>query len=164
MPKMGVNKEELVAPKPVPAGWYKGRLKGITCKKSKSGKGFNYVAYITIVEGTTETNDKFIVYRMNNGFSQATAAQDLCHALGFPVEADGSFPGDFKLKDDTKPDEFDGAQYTGVLLGKTAEFELVTDSYEGRESNVIKQLRCKIDQCATRFPDIRHHTDLLGKK
>jgi hypothetical protein len=164
MPKMGVNPEQLEAPQPVPSGWYKLRLKMITCKKSKSGKGFNYEAGLTTVEQPAETNDKFVMFRMNNGFSQAEAAQDLCHALGFPVEPDGSFPGDWNLKDAAKPDEFDGAQYIGVLLGKTGEAELVTDSYDGRESNVVKQWKCKVDQCATRFPKIRHKTDLRGKK
>jgi hypothetical protein len=164
MPKMGVNPEQLKAPKPVPGGWYKLRLKGMTCKKSKSGKGFNYEAFFVVTDAQAEYNDSFVMYRMNNGFSQSEAAQDMCHALGFPVEVDGSFPGDWKLKDDTKQDEFDGAQYTGVLLGKTAEAELTTDTYDGRELNVVKQFKCKIDQCATRFPDIRHKTDLRGKK
>ncbi len=164
MPKMGVNPEALKTPKPVPGGWYKLRLKGMTAKMSKSGKGYNYEAFFNIVESNAEYNDSFVMYRMNNGFSQSTAAQDMCHALGFPVETDGSFPGDWKLKDDTKTDDFNGAQYSGVLLGKTGEAELTTDSYDGRESNVVKQWRCKVDQCVTRFPDIRHSTNLIGRK
>src|ERR1700687_2192119 len=103
MPKMGVDPTLLEAPQPVPGGWYKLRLKGITLKKSKSGKGFNYEAFLNTVEQPAETNDKFVMYRMNNGFSQGEAAQDMTHALGFPMEADGTFPGDWKLKKDDVP-------------------------------------------------------------
>lgn len=161
---MGVDPTQLEAPQPIPAAWYKVRLKGITCKKSKSGKGYNYEAYLNTTEQPAETNDKFIMYRMNNGFSQGQAAQDMCHALGFPMEADGSFPGDWELKDASKPEEFDLAQYKGVLLGKVGEAEIAVENYNGNDGNVVKQWKCKVDQCATRFPKVRHSTDLREKK
>lgn len=167
MPKMSVNADTLEAPKPVPSGWYKLRLKGITIKKSKSGKGYNYETFLTTTEAPAETNDKFIMFRMNNGFNQGPDMQELSHGLGFPMDLDNgqaSLPGDFTLKDPTQPEEWDQAQYSGVLLGKVAEVELVTEVYDGRESNVIKQFRCKVPDCATRFPTIRHRTDLRGKK
>jgi hypothetical protein len=164
MPKMGVDPSLLEAPQPVPSGMYDLRLKSIVCKMSKSGKGYNYEAYFYTTGQPSDTNDKFVMYMMNNGFSQGEQAQDMCHALGFPMEADGSFPGDWELKDATKPDDFNLAQYKGVLLGKTGRAELVTDSYDGRERNVVKQWVCKVDQCNTRFPKIRHRTDLRGKK
>lgn len=165
---MGVNPEQTKAPKPVPGGWYKLRLKGIVAKLSKSGKGINYEAYTNVVENKAEYNDSFVAFRMNNGFNQAMAAQDFCHGMGFPLETDGSFPGDWTIKDATKapdaPDYFDGAQYSGPLLGKVFEAELVTTVYDGNERNEVKQIRCSLANCATRFPDIRHKTDLIGKK
>jgi hypothetical protein len=164
MPKMGVNPESLKAPKPVPGGQYELRLKGIVCKMSASKKGYNYEAYFNTVNQPAETNDAFVFYRMNNGFQQGIAAQDMCHALGFPLEPDGSFPGDWTLKDATKADDFDGAQYTGVLLGKSGKAELITENYQGRDSNVVKQWMCKVPDCATRFPEIRHAVNLIGKK
>jgi hypothetical protein len=164
MPKMGVNPEQLKAPKPVPAGWYDLRLTGLSCKQSKSKAGYNYVALFKVVNSQAEFNDTTIFYQMNNGYSQGEAAQDMAHGLGFAMEADGSFPGDWSLKNANKPEEFDGAQYSGVLLGKTANVELAVGSWDGRERNEVKQFKCKIDQCATRFPDIRHKTDLRGKK
>jgi hypothetical protein len=166
MPKMSVNAETLEAPKPVSAGWYKLRLKGMTIKKSP--KGHNIEAYFTTVEQPSETNDKFVLYRMNNGFSQGVTMQEMSHGLGFAMDinADGtaSLPGDWTLKDANKPDEWDLAQYSGVLLGKVGEAELVVDSYQGNEKNVVKQWKCKLDQCAVRFPKVRHQTDLIGKK
>jgi hypothetical protein len=166
MPKMSVNAETLETPKPVPSGRYKLRLKGMTIKKSP--KGHNIEAYLTTVEQPSETNDKFVLYRMNNGFSQGEAMQELSHGLGFAMDinADGtaSLPGDWTLKDPNKPDEWDLAQYSGVLLGKVGEAELTIDNYNGNERNEVKQWICKVDSCPTRFPKIRHKTDLRGKK
>lgn len=165
--KFGVNPEETKAEKPVPTGWYKMRIKGLTIKLSKSQKGYNYVANLAICENQAEYNDKVIFFQMNNGFNQAKQVNDFCHAAGFPLEADGSFPGGdtaWAIKDASKPDEIDGAQYKGVLLGKTVEGELITDNYNGEDRNKVKQLRCKIQDCATKNPDIRHLTDLIGSK
>lgn len=168
MPKMGVNPEQTKAPKPVPGGWYDLRLKGIVAKLSKSAKGINYEAYLNVVNNKTEYNDSFILLGIYNGFKQAMVANDFCHSLGFPLEKDGSFPGDWTVKDPAKDpnalDFFDGAQYNGVLLGKVLSAELVTGLFEGIERNNVKQLKCKIPNCATQFPDIRHLTDLIGKK
>jgi hypothetical protein len=168
MPKMGVNPEQTKAPKPVPGGWYKLRLKSMVAKLSKSGKGINYEAYMNVVENKAEYNDSFVLCRMNNGFKQAMVAQDFCHGLSFPLEVDGSFPGDWTVKDATKPVDdptyYDGAQYNGPLLGKVMEAELVTTTFEGQERNEVKQIRCAVTDCAIRFPDIRHLTDLIGKK
>lgn len=164
MPKMGVNPEQTKAPKPVPGGWYDLRIKSLVCKMSKSKKGYNYEAYTEVVNNTAENNGSFVPVRMNNGFKQAMCANDLCHGAGFPLEIDGSFPGDWKLKDAAKPDDFDGAQYTGPLLGKVIEAELVVTNYEGVDRNEVKQIRCKTPDCAIRYPDIRHLTDWIGKK
>jgi len=168
MPKMGVNPEQTKAPKPVPGGWYDLRLKGLVAKFSKSGKGYNYEAYLNVVNNKAEYNDSFCLFRMNNGFKQAMMSNDFVHGLGFELETDGSFPGDWTVKDAAKdpnaPDFYDGAQYSGPLLGKVMSAELITTVYDGIERNDVKQIRCKVADCATRFPDIRHLTDLIGKK
>lgn len=170
MPKMGVNPEQTKAPKPVPAGWYKLRLKGMTCKLSGSKKGLNYEAYTEVVDNTADNNGKFVLARLNNGFKQAMVSNDFVHSFGFTLEADGSFPGDWTLKPENAslPDDdmkkYDGAQYTGPLLGKVGEWELAIDNYGGIDRNEVKQFKCKLQDCATRFPDIRHLTDVRGKK
>lgn len=180
MPKMGVNPEQTKAEKPVPAGWYKLRLTGATVKLSKSGKGHNYEFYTKVTENTAEYNDKFISVRANNGFNQAKVTNDIVHGFGFPLETDGSIPGDWVLKDGIIEKEgkyfdkegkeleaakaFDGAQYKGPLLGKVLEAELAVGSWEGQERNEVKQVRCKLSDCRTKFPDIQHLTDIRGKK
>lgn len=170
MPKMGVNPEQTVAPKPVPVGMYELRLKGIIAKLSKSKKGFNYEGYLEIVNNTPENNGKFAMARMYNGFKQAMISNDFCHSLGFPLEVDGSFPGDWKLKpeNESKPEDdmsrFDGAQYNGPLLGKVLKAELTIENFEGIDRNEIKQYVCKLPDCAQRFTEIKHLTDVRGKK
>lgn len=173
MPKMSVNPEETKAPKPVPAGWYEVRVKSITAKLSKAGRAkgapqYNYEAVGNVVNNKAEYNDTYVMIRLNNGFNQAKTTNDLCHGLGFALEPDGSIPGDFQVKDANKPadafDYFDGAQYSGPLVGKIAKVELGVTNYEGQDRNEVKQVQCKIPDCATRFPDIRHLTDWRGKK
>jgi|SRR5215831_5433202 len=182
MPKMGVNPEQTKAPKPVPGGWYKLRVKALTANKSKSGKGINYQAITEVTESTAENNGSTVFVRINNGFKQAMTANDFTHSTGLLLEKDGSFPGDWVLKDGVKgPDAngnytdkegkaldelsaFDGAQYKGPILGKVLEAELAVDNYDGQDRNEVKQFRCKINNCAQQFPDIRHQTDIRGKK
>lgn len=168
MPKMGVNPEQTKAPKPVPGGWYELRLKGMTAKLSSSKKGYNYEAYLNVVNSKPEFNDSFVLFRMNNGFSQAMHTNDFVHGFGFQLETDGSIPGDWTVKDPSKPTDdpayYDGAQYAGPLLGKILRAELTTTTYDGIERNEVKQITCKLSDCATRNPDIRHLTDLIGKK
>lgn len=178
---MGVNPEETKAEKPVPAGWYEVRVKSIVCKKSSSGKGCNYEFYTNVVNNTADANDKFVMVRANNGFNQAKVANDITHGCGFVLEADGSFPGDWDLKDGITADAsgvyhtkdgkeidaltaFDGAQYRGPLLGKNMHVELAVGNWDGQDRNEVKQIRCKVDGCSQKFPEIRHLTDIRGKK
>lgn len=174
MPKMGVNPEKTKAEKPVPAAWYDVKIKSFTSKVSASKKGINYVAIGEVVNNTAENNGKGVFVQINNGFTQAKVANDFVHSLGFTLETDGSFPGKWTYKnpnaeldaDGNFKDimENDGAQYSGPMLGKVSRMELAVDVYNGEERNVVKQFQCKVPDCATRFPDIRHLTDIRGKK
>lgn len=160
---MGVNPEQTKAEKPVPGNqWYDLRVKSLTCKKSP--KGYNYVAILTVTNNKPEYNDKTVFFQINNGFNQAKMANDFVHGMKLLLEQDGSFPGDWKLKDASKPQEFDGAEYSGPMLGRVVHAELVTEDYQGVERNYVKQIQCQIEGCATKFPDIRHLTDFRGKK
>lgn len=171
---MGVNPEQTKAEKPVPAGWYEFRLKAFTSKVSSSKKGINYVAIGEIVNNTAENNGKPVFIQINNGFTQARVTNDFVHSLGFTLEPDGSFKGDWTFKDPNAEKDadgnfkdimaYDGAQYSGPMLGKTGRVELSVGSYQGVERNEVKQLQCKVADCASKFPDIRHLTDIRGKK
>ena len=161
---MAVNPEQTKQAKPVPGGMYELRVKAGVAKMSKSKKGYNYEFYTEVVNNQAEFNGSFVPMRANNGFNQAKVVNDFVHACGFTLESDGSIPGDWKLKDPAKPDNFDGAQYSGPLLGKTFKAEVVVETYEGQDRNAVKQMICKIDKCAQQFPDILHMTDIRGKR
>ena len=171
---MGVDPEQTKALKPVPAGWYDIRIKSMTSKVSSSKKGINYFAIGEIVNSQPENNDHPVFVRINNGFSQAKVANDFVHSLGFVLENDGTFPGTWQYKNDNAPKDEDGnflniddysdAQYSGPMLGKVSRLELAVGNWEGVDNNEVKQFQCKVADCAQRFPDIRHLTDIRGKK
>ena len=171
---MGVNPEQTKMEKPVPASWYDVRIKAFTSKVSSTKKGLNYLAVGEVINNTAENNDHVVFIQINNGFNQAKVANDFVHSLGFILENDGSFPGTWQYKNENAEIDADGnfvdimsyddAQYAGPLLGKTSRVELAIGQYLGIDRNEVKQFQCKVADCATRFPDIRHLTDIRGKK
>lgn len=161
-PHMGVDPEQVKAPKPVPGNqWYKLKVKGIKVKNSKDKQSHNYEILTEIVENKPEYNGTKIYCRLNTKFARAWV--DLSHALGFPLNPDGSFVGTWEF-DPADPENVEKAQYKGPLLGKIMDAELVVTSYQGNEKNEPKQYRCTIEGCATKFPDIKHMTNLIGNK
>lgn len=161
--KMGVDPERLKAPKPVPGNqWYKLKFKGFRPKQAKAKDGsINFNAELEVVESAAENNGTKIYMTLSTKFERALL--DFSHGLGFPLNADGTFPGTWAF-DDKDPENVEKAQYTGPLLGKTMDAELITSSYQGNERNEIKQIRCKVEGCAVKFPDIKHITNLVGNK
>ena len=170
MPKMGVNPESIKAPKPVPADWYELKIKELKAKYTKDSKPeegrINYTAYCEVVNARNpEHNGTFVPMNMNNGPFQGFAVVDLCHGCGLHIEADGTFPGGMKAWtfDSKDPENVDKAQYKGPLLGRTFRAEVITSSYQGQENNKVKQITCKLADCAIKYPEIKHRLDLLGK-
>lgn len=162
MPKMGVDPEKIKAPKPVPGNqWYKLKFKGFRPKLSKDKQSMNFNAELEVVEHTVETNGSKVYMGLNTKFARAFV--DFSHGLGFPLNADGTFAGNWEF-DPKDPENIEKAQYKGPLLGRTMKAELVVTSYQGNERNEIKQITCAIDGCATKFPEIKHITSLIGNK
>ncbi len=160
--KMGVDPEKLKAPKPAAAGWYKLKFKGFKPKRGAKDKdSINFNAEFEIVEATPEDNGKKVYATLSTKFERALA--DFSHGLGFPMNPDGTFVGNWQT-DPKDAENVEKYQYAGPLLGKTAKVELVVESYQGNEKNSIKQFVCAIDGCATKFPEIKHMTNLIGSK
>lgn len=161
MPRMGVDPEQVKAPKPVPAGWYELKLTGFKPKLSSKKDSINYNAQLEIVNSTTENNGKRVYMGLNTKFARTHA--DFCHGFGFPLNPNGSIPGDW-IPDDKDAQNVEKFQYKGPLLGKVMKAELQVTSYQGNERNEVNQIMCKIDQCATKFPEIRHMTKMISSK
>lgn len=163
--KMGVDPEAVKATVPQPAGWYKLKLIGFKPKRgTKDPNGINYNGQFEIVNPA--------IAKASQGADRCYATMsikmpkhinDIVHGLGFTLEADGELPGQW-VPDPAKPDDVEKFQYKGPLLGKMMEAELAITTFNNNERNEIRQVRCAVQACATKFPDIKHQTDMIGKK
>jgi len=157
--KMGVDPEQVKAPKPVQGGWYDLKLVGFKPKMSKDKGSLNLNANLVVVNAKAEENDTKVYMGLNSKFARAWA--DFAHGFGFPLNPDGTLPGDF-IPDDKDKENVEKYQYKGPLLGKILHAELIVSTYQGNERNEVNQIRCKVDGCATKFPDIKHLTKMAG--
>ena len=160
MPKMGVDPEATKAPKPVPNGWYKLKFKGFKQKVASKKDSVNYNAQLEIVENKPDYNGKPVYMGLNT--KMARSHVDFSHGLGFALKPDGDYEGQWVF-DPADPENVEKAQYKGPLLGRVLEAELITTTYQGNERNEVKQIRCVVPQCATKYPEIKHMTDMIGK-
>jgi len=158
LPRMGVDPEKVKAPKPVPVGWYELKLTGFKPKLDKSKTGVNYNAQLEVVNNTTENNGHKVFMGLSTKFDRLHA--DFAHGFGFPLKPDGGIPGDW-IPDPSDPNNVEKLQYKGPLLGKIMKAELVVTSYQGNERNEVNQIMCKVENCATKFPEIRHLTRIV---
>jgi hypothetical protein len=160
MPKMSADPERIKAPKPVPAGWYQLKLVGFRPKLSSKKDSVNFNPMFEVVNSKAEYNGSRVYENLNTKFDRQHV--DFAHGFGFPLNPDASLPGDW-VPDPSDKDNVEKMQYKGPLLGKICEAELVVSTYQGNESNKIRQIKCRLDGCATKFPDVKHLTNWIGK-
>jgi hypothetical protein len=165
MTKMGVDPEQLKAPQPQPAGWYKLKFVGFkptAGKKDPNSVNYNGTFEVLNPATPSPTGQPVRMYAtMSNKMPRHI--NDIVHGLGFSLEPDGELPGQW-IADPAAPDDVTKMQYKGPLLGKTMEAELAETEYNGNKRNELRQVRCNVPGCAQKHPDIRHQTDMIGKK
>lgn len=160
--KMGVDPEKIKQPKTQPNGWYKLKLVGFKPKKSqKDANSVNYNGQFEILNSAGPDFNKFVFATMSDKMQKHI--NDIVHGLGFALEKDGSIPGDW-IEDPSDSSNVEKYQYKGPLMGRTMEAELSTTSYNGAERNEIRQVRCSVPDCTVKYPDIKHQTNMLGKR
>jgi len=165
--KMGYDKEKLSGMKPVPPGIYQVRFEQFKPKLSKDkGDGkprsLNLNAECTIINHPEFENRK-VFATLNEGIP--SFIQDFVHSFGVEMEDQASdnpkFPGimdaDPSIFDENNPETW---KYAGPLVGKVAQWELGVKTYQGREQQSIRKFICAVPDCANKFPDIRHATDM----
>jgi len=163
--KMGVDPEAIKAPTPQAAGWYKLKLIGFKPKRGKTdNNSINYNATFEVLDPAIPPagNAKALVFATMS-IKMPNVINDIVHGLGFALEADGELPGKW-VPDPADAEDVEKFQYQGPLMGRTMEAELAETEYNGNKRNEIRQVRCAVPQCNTKYPDIRHRTDLIGKK
>jgi|SRR6267143_2657088 len=159
--KMGVDPERINQAKVQPSGWYKLKLVGFKPKLSTKKDSINFNAQFEVLNSAGGQDFmKFVFHNMNQKFEKNV--NDIVHGLGFPLEADGSIPGQWVF-DPIDPDNVEKAQYKGPLIGRTLEAELATTTWNSNDRNEIRQVRCAVPDCSSKFPYIRHQTNMLGK-
>jgi hypothetical protein len=153
MPKLSATKEEVKGQSAFPEGTYTFMLRGFKPKYSKDRGSVNLNPELKIINHP-EFNDRQVFENLNT--KAKWIWKDFCHAFGVPlVEApngDLEFPGDFAGPDD-QPELW---QYSGPLLGQTAQIYVVqADDTKGGIVNKVKSYACKLPNCQE-----KHSTNL----
>jgi hypothetical protein len=167
--KLTQSKEQIEGKEVAPEGIYTLKLVGFKPKFSKPNPQFpdkapslNLNAKMEIIDNP-EQEGKFVYEVLNmNSFM----FPDFCHAFGLPMETDGEsywLPGTWDSASDFDPANADTYKYDGPLVGRTAQAEVAVDSYNGRQNNKVRRYFCAVDDCANKFPEIRHSENLLRK-
>lgn len=166
--KMGMSKEDLSGPPPVPNGVYDLQVVGFRPKLTKNGDGLNYNVEMTVY-GNPELENKKVFHPLSTLFG--VSIRDFSHACGLQLEkiADPEKPGEFL---DVLPGTFENmaqypddpskwGKYIGPLTNKILKAELATTVYQGKEKNEVRVFFCAVPNCATLEPDLKHSTNLI---
>lgn len=166
--KMGVSKEAVEGRENVQPGIYEVRFISFNPKWSKEKEGreksLNLNPKLEIINNPDLVN-RFLFDTLNqNAFYMA----DFAHCFGVEMEQEGEtyyLPGTWDSDPSFDAEKAETYKYRGPLLGKTGRVEVAIDaSYNPqRPTNKIRQWICAIEDCATKFPQIKHNTDLLKK-
>lgn len=169
--KMGMSKEDLSGPKPVPNGVYELQVTGFRPKVAKSGTSLNYNVEMTVVNHP-EFDGRKIFHPLNTSFG--VAIRDFSHCMGeklekrvFPGDAENPqqelevLPGMFENQN-AHPDEPEKwGKYMGPLTNKVGKVELTITQYQGKDKNEVRSFICAVPQCAVLEPDMKHSSNLV---
>ena len=172
MPKVTFSQEKIETQYKNPdSGLYQLKLLGFKPAKSKNGDSINFNPVLELV-GTTDGSAVPKDDKGGNLQSQYWAGvnskadgivNDFCHGFGLPMEGPPTaleIPGIF----DGPADDPSKWQYKGPLVGRVCTAYLEVGQYNGKPNVKVKYYTCAIPDCATRFPKVRHSTDLNRQK
>jgi len=162
---MKVSNEKLVGMDVIPPGQYDVKLVAFNPKKSKDGNSVNLNAIMEVVNHPDFAGRK--LFESLNTPGGAFTQPDFVHAFGLPMDTDGKdswIPGEWdKDKAKFNPDDPSTYVYEGPLVGRTAKVEVAVDNYQGKDNNKIARYFCAVPDCAQKFPEIKHSSNLLRK-
>lgn len=164
--RMGVSKEAVEGRENINPGIYEVRLVSFGPKFSKPQEGreqtLNLNPKMEIINNPDVVN-RFVFDTLNqNAFYQA----DFVHCFGVEMEQEGDtyyLPGTWDSDPAFDPAKAETYKYRGPLLGKVGKVEIAIDVYQGKSNNKIRRFFCAVEDCATKFPQIKHSTDLMRK-
>lgn len=166
--RMTLSKEQVEGKDALPEGIYKVRFIKFAPKLSKdkgdgSERSINLNAEYEVIDNAEYAGRR--VYELAN-MKSYNIQTELCHGFGVPLEidtTDGAYyiPGTWDSGasfDATNPETY---EYKGPLTGKTAQVELGITTFNGRNRNQVRRYFCAVDDCAAKFPEIRHVQNLI---
>jgi hypothetical protein len=171
--KMSLSKEQVEGKEVLPAGLYEVRFIKFNPKLSKANAGnpdaersINLNAEYEVINHPEYATRK--LYEVMN-MKSYNIQNEVCHAFGVPLESGVGdtgeveywIPGTWDNKPGFNPADPSTFEYKGPLIGQVAKVEVAVDNYQGRDNNKVRRYFCAIDDCATKFPEIRHSDNLL---
>ncbi len=173
---MGFSRASLTSPI-AQTGLYELQVNGFRPKITKKGDGINYNVETTIVNnpGVTASGAPLegikVFHPLSTKFS--IAIWDFVHSCGLEVEevvipGDAQtdqhttlvLPGIFENSDQFPEDPSQWGAYKGPLLNVIFKADVIESSYNGKPKNEIRAFICALDNCAEKFPDVRHSNNL----
>lgn len=159
--KMKVSNEKIKGLDTILPGQYDVKLVGFNPKLSKAGDSTNLNACMEIVNHPDFMGRK--LYDNMNTPGGAFYQSDFVHCFGLPMDTDGTtswIPGDWdKDKAKFKEDDPTTYSYEGPLVGRIGKVEVGVDSFGSK----IARYFCAVADCNSKFPDIKHYSNLLKK-
>lgn len=168
--KMTLSKEQVEGKEALPEGIYKVRFVKFGPKltkqkpgESESSRTINLNAEYEVVDNHEFAGRKIYEIMNMKSFGIQT---EVCHAFGVTLDidpTDGNYfiPGTWDSRPEFDPENPETYEYKGPLLGKIAQVELAVRSYNGRNSNQVRRYFCAINDCGTKFPEVRHSQNLI---
>lgn len=161
---MEFSQESLEGLKPSPAGIYTVAFVGFKPKKSKDSMSLNLNGMAKIINVPDLKGPGMLFASLNSQIPSFT--QDFVHSFGLEMDNQNgdipTLPGDF----DGDPNDPTTWKYTGPLTGQTAQWEISLKPHFSNPGEVQQDLVkfvCKVPQCAERFPQVKHATDMRKK-
>lgn len=156
--KMSFNKEQLKGQQPIPGNQiYEVQLVDFKLKFNKAKDGYTFNPHIEVVNNSVQEYNKRRVFDNMVGNKTPWIIQDLVHCFGLEMEGGTDMPGSFE----GDPNNPETCKYVGPLKGRRGKIMVAINSYNGKDSNVVKAYICAVTNCATRFPEIKHSTSLV---
>lgn len=174
--RMSISKDKIEGKDAIPAGIYELKLVSFKPKFSKPNfsnpnapSSLNLNAMMVVVnnpqhDGSNGERPAAIFEGLNQ--NAGWIMLDFCHAFGLPMETDGNeywLPGSWDSEANFDQNNAETYKYVGPLVGRVAKVEVGMDSYNGKDTNKVRRYFCAVDDCETKFPEIKHREDLLKR-
>jgi hypothetical protein len=170
--KMGMSKEDLTGPPPIPPGVYFLQVTNFKPKVSRKGDSLNYNAEFTVTQHPQYDGRK-VFSSLNTGF--AVGIRDFVHACGIDMELvhvpstaeedqhdEFTLPGMFEDSDKYPDNPEKWGRYLGPLTNKIFKAELAIVNPPGyKPKNEVRVYSCAYPGCATEYPDVKHSQNLI---